>query len=90
MRFDPVLVVCPRRLGELREVAPAFSRSNCYCFPRGESVSASAKSAVGVRDMAIGINPTVDFAFKMLYGNPEHPGVTIHFLNSMLEGPKIS
>ncbi len=40
--------------------------------------------------MAIGINPTVDFAFKMLYGNPEHPAVTIHFLNSMLEGPKIS
>ncbi len=40
--------------------------------------------------MAIGIDPTVDFTFKMLLGSPEHPGLTIHFLNSTLEEPRIS
>lgn len=38
----------------------------------------------------IGIDPTVDYAFKRLLGSPEHSGVTIHFLNSLLvDGPKI-
>ena len=36
--------------------------------------------------MSIGIDPTVDFAFKKLLGSPEHPEITIHFLNSVL-GP---
>ncbi len=36
--------------------------------------------------MAIGINPTVDFAFKRMLGNPEHSNITIHFLNSILGG----
>lgn len=36
--------------------------------------------------MTIGIDPTVDFAFKKLLGSPEHPEITIHFLNSVL-GP---
>lgn len=36
--------------------------------------------------MAIGIRPTVDFAFKLMLGNPEHTNVTIHFLNAILEG----
>ena len=41
--------------------------------------------------MAIGISPTVDFAFKLMLGSPEHSGVTIHFLNAILEGqPKIT
>lgn len=41
--------------------------------------------------MAIGISPTVDFAFKLMLGSPEHSGVTIHFLNAILTGqPKIS
>jgi len=41
--------------------------------------------------MAIGINPTVDFAFKLMLGSPEHTGVTIHFLNSILdEQPRIT
>lgn len=35
--------------------------------------------------MAIGISPTVDFAFKLMLGSPEHTGVTIHFLNAILE-----
>lgn len=35
--------------------------------------------------MAIGISPTVDFAFKLMLGSPEHSGVTIHFLNAILE-----
>ena len=40
---------------------------------------------------AIGINPTVDFAFKMMLGNPAHPNVTIHFLNAILGvHPKIT
>ena len=36
--------------------------------------------------MAIGINPTVDFAFKRMLGSPEHSNITIHFLNSILGG----
>jgi predicted transposase/invertase (TIGR01784 family) len=41
--------------------------------------------------MAIGISPLVDFAFKLMLGSPEHSGITIHFLNSILVGqPKIT
>ena len=41
--------------------------------------------------MAIGISPLVDFAFKLLLGSPEHSGITIHFLNSILVGqPRIT
>ena len=32
----------------------------------------------------IGISPTVDFAFKVLLGSPEHVQVTLHFLNAIL------
>jgi len=40
--------------------------------------------------MAIGISPTVDFAFKLMLGSPEHSNVTIHFLNAILgDQPKI-
>ncbi len=40
--------------------------------------------------MAIGIDPTVDFAFKKLFGSPEHPDITIHFLNAVLrDNPRI-
>jgi len=34
--------------------------------------------------MVPGIDPTVDFAFKLVFGSPDHPQVTIHFLNSVL------
>ena len=34
--------------------------------------------------MAIGISPLVDFAFKLMLGSPQHTGVTVHFLNSIL------
>lgn len=34
----------------------------------------------------IGIKATVDFAFKVTFGNLDHPAVTIHFLNSILGG----
>ena len=41
--------------------------------------------------MAIGIDPTVDFAFKKLLGSPEHPAITLHFLNAVLGGnPEIT
>ena len=41
--------------------------------------------------MAIGISPLVDFAFKLLLGSPEHSGITIHFLNTILVGqPRIT
>ena len=47
--------------------------------------------ACGDRHMAIGISPTVDFAFKLMLGSPEHTGVTIHFLNSILDDqPRIT
>jgi len=38
--------------------------------------------------MAIGIDPRVDYAFKLLLGSPEHPAITLHFLNAIL-GPEI-
>ena len=34
--------------------------------------------------MAIGIDPTVDYAFKRMLGSPEHTAITIHFINSVL------
>jgi len=34
--------------------------------------------------MPLGIDPKVDFAFKLMLGSPEHPAVTIHFLNAFL------
>jgi predicted transposase/invertase (TIGR01784 family) len=34
--------------------------------------------------VAIGIDPTVDYAFKLLLGSPEHPAITLHFLNAIL------
>ena len=41
--------------------------------------------------MVIGIDPTVDFAFKLLLGNPEHTAITVHFLNAVLGGsPRIT
>ncbi len=41
--------------------------------------------------MAIGIDPTVDFAFKRLLGSPEHSRITVHFLNAVLGGsPRIT
>jgi predicted transposase/invertase (TIGR01784 family) len=35
--------------------------------------------------MPLGIDPKVDFAFKLMLGSPEHPAVTIHFLNAILQ-----
>jgi predicted transposase/invertase (TIGR01784 family) len=32
----------------------------------------------------LGIDPKVDFAFKLVFGNPDHTAVTIHFLNAVL------
>lgn len=40
--------------------------------------------------MAIGIDPTVDFAFKRLLGSPEHRRITLHFLNAVLAPPRIT
>ena len=38
-----------------------------------------------------GIDPLVDFACKKLLGSPEHPAITLHFLNAVLGGcPKIT
>lgn len=34
--------------------------------------------------MSIRIDPRVDYACKLMLGNPSHPTVTIHFLNSIL------
>ncbi len=39
--------------------------------------------------MSIGIDPTVDFAFKKLLGSPEHAAVTVHFLNAVLAGEHV-
>ncbi len=41
--------------------------------------------------MAIGIDPTVDYAFKRLLASPGHPAVTVHFVNAVLvDGPRIT
>ncbi|MBP89965.1 MAG: hypothetical protein CMJ64_25195 [Planctomycetaceae bacterium] len=38
--------------------------------------------------MPFGIDPKVDFAFKLVFGGPDHPRITIHFLNSVLRPPR--
>ncbi|MEZ6091368.1 MAG: PD-(D/E)XK nuclease family transposase [Pirellulaceae bacterium] len=35
--------------------------------------------------MPLRIDPRVDFACKLMLGSPDHPDVTIHFLNSLLK-----
>ena len=44
---------------------------------------------MGNPHMAIGIDPRVDYAFKLLLGSPERPAITLHFLNAVL-APEIS
>ena len=34
----------------------------------------------------LGVDPTVDFAFKRMFGSVEHVRVLIHFLNAVLVG----
>jgi len=38
--------------------------------------------------MALYIDPKVDFAFKMMLGNRDHPRITIHFLNAVMQPPQ--
>ncbi len=38
--------------------------------------------------MPLGINPTVDFAFKKVFGSPENIPVLIGLLNSILDLPR--
>ncbi|MCC6510105.1 MAG: PD-(D/E)XK nuclease family transposase [Pirellulaceae bacterium] len=38
-----------------------------------------------ISKMPLRIDPRVDFASKKMLGSPEHPVVTIHFLNSILK-----
>lgn len=38
--------------------------------------------------MALGIDPKVDFAFKLVFGSPDHTRITIHFLNAVLNLPQ--
>ncbi len=35
--------------------------------------------------MPLGIRPTIDFVFKLLFGNPENVDLLIHLLNSVLD-----
>ena len=39
--------------------------------------------------MAIGIVPTVDYAFKKLLGSPDHSAITLHFLNAVLAHDRV-
>lgn len=39
--------------------------------------------------MAIGIDPTVDYAFKKLLGSVDHPAITLHFLNAVLASDRV-
>ncbi|MEM9826614.1 MAG: Rpn family recombination-promoting nuclease/putative transposase [Planctomycetota bacterium] len=38
--------------------------------------------------MPIGIDPKVDFAFKLVFGSPDHTSITKHFLNAVLNLPQ--
>ena len=38
--------------------------------------------------MPLGIDPKVDFAFKLVFGSPDHTPVTVHFLNAVLNLPR--
>ncbi|MBP88303.1 MAG: hypothetical protein CMJ64_16570 [Planctomycetaceae bacterium] len=38
--------------------------------------------------MPLGIDPKVDFAFKLVFGSPGHSRITIHFLNAVLNLPQ--
>ena len=38
--------------------------------------------------MPLGIDPKVDFAFKLVFGSPDHTKITIHFLNAVLNLPR--
>lgn len=38
--------------------------------------------------MPLGIDPKVDFAFKLVFGSPDHTRITIHFLNAVLDLPR--
>ena len=40
-------------------------------------------------DLPIDIDPTVDFAFKRVFGSPDNPEITIHLLNAILRNHKI-
>jgi hypothetical protein len=39
---------------------------------------------IQIKIMTIGIDPTVDFARKRVLGSPEHPTITLRFLNAVL------
>lgn len=38
--------------------------------------------------MPLGIDPKVDFAFKLVFGSPDHTRITVHFLNAVLNLPR--
>ena len=38
--------------------------------------------------MPLGIDPKIDFAFKLVFGSPDHTSITIHFLNAVLGLPR--
>ena len=64
---------------------------NRYATPIEVTSIQSIEPASSGTFMAIGIDPTVDFACKMLLGSPDHPAITLHFLNAVLGGtPRIT
>ena len=38
--------------------------------------------------MPLGIDPKIDFAFKLVFGSPDHTRITVHFLNAVLNLPR--
>ena len=38
--------------------------------------------------MPLGIDPKIDFAFKLVFGSPDHTQITVHFLNAVLNLPR--
>ncbi len=77
-------------LAAVRELATRGKTSTMLLASVFQSHDGQVETA-GVSRLTIGIDPTVDFAFKKLLGSPEHSRITIHFLNAVLGGsPRIS
>ena len=75
----------PWRLSDLDLKSSAIHGKDDKIPAREDSCKRGSGAAIVV---VIGIKPTVDFAFKRVFGNPEHPRITIHFLNAIL-GPSL-
>ncbi|MDA1052318.1 MAG: Rpn family recombination-promoting nuclease/putative transposase [Planctomycetota bacterium] len=65
----------------VNELPEASSRAN------SELLNCGLPTYFRLVPMSVGIDPKVDFAFKLVFGSPDHPRITTHFLNAVLMPP---